>query len=127
MTKSKSIRVRLTEAEWSQAETASLSLFGAINKSRLIRKLLRDYVGLGPDLSDKEINEFREAVRQLTGMARNLNQITARIQVDETQKKQLTENYLERLKLQVFEVNECLKNYIHRTVTRYQETVNHDH
>ena len=45
MPKTKSIRVRLTDEEWSQAEVKSLALFGVNNKSRLIRKLLRDFAG----------------------------------------------------------------------------------
>ncbi len=125
MIKTKSIRVRLTDEEWSQAETSSLSLFGESNKSRLIRKLLRDYIGLGPDLTDKELKEFREAVKQLTGIARNLNQITARINKDNTQKTPLTDEYLERIKQQVLDVNNCLKSYVHNTISRYQEVVNH--
>ena len=125
MQKTKSMRVRLTDEEWQQAESASESLFGNKNKSQLIRKLLRDYIGMGPDLTDVEIKEFREAVRQLTGIARNLNQITLRINSDEKQLSNLSENYMNEVMSHVNIVNNTLKKYIKRTIDRYQDVVNH--
>ena len=119
------MRVRLTDEEWLQAESASEMLFGNKNKSQLIRKLLRDYIGMGPDLTELEIKEFREAVRQLTGMARNLNQITSRINSDEKQLSNLSENYMNDIMSYVNEVNNTLKKYIKRTIDRYQDVVNH--
>ena len=56
MIKTKSMRIRLTEEEWSGADSASIALFGRPNKSRLMRKLLRDYIGMGPDLTDEEMS-----------------------------------------------------------------------
>ena len=120
------MRVRLTEEEWQQAEAASIVLFGNTNKSQLLRKLLRDYIGMGPNLTEHELKEFRGAVRQLTGIARNLNQITARINNDEKNITHLSENYLERVKEKVNNVNEQLKGYISNTITRFQEVVNHE-
>lgn len=125
MIKTKSMRIRLTEEEWSGADSASIALFGRPNKSRLMRKLLRDYIGMGPDLTDEEIRAFREAIRQLTGMARNLNQITARMNSDNNQKSPLSPDYIKRLSSLVREVNEQLKGYVSHTVNRYQEVVNH--
>ena len=125
MQKTKSMRVRLTDEEWQQAESASESLFGNKNKSQLIRKLLRDYIGMGPDLTDVEIKEFREAVRQLTGIARNLNQITLRINSDEKKLSNLSENYMNEVMSHVNIVNNTLKKYIKRTIDRYQDVVNH--
>ncbi len=87
---------------------------------------MRDYIGLGPDLIDKELKEFREAVKQLTGIARNLNQITARINKDNALKTPLTDEYLKRIKEQVIEVNNRLKSYVNNTISQYQEIVNHE-
>ena len=125
MQKTKSMRVRLTDEEWQQAESASEMLFGNKNKSQLIRKLLRDYIGMGPDLTEIEIKEFREAVRQLTGIARNLNQITSRINSDEKKLSNLSERYMNDIMLHVNNVNNTLKTYIKRTIDRYQDVVNH--
>ncbi|MFJ1270005.1 plasmid mobilization relaxosome protein MobC [Legionella lytica] len=123
MNKTKSMRVRLTETEWQQAETASISLFGTNNKSRFLRKLMRDYIGMGPDLTDKELNEFRDAVRQLTGIARNLNQITARINNNSQELKHVPVDYLKRVEQSVIALNDELKSYISNTITRYQKEV----
>ena len=123
MNKTKSMRVRLTELEWQQAEMASIALFGTNNKSRLLRKLMRDYIGMGPDLTEQEIKEFREAVRQLTGVARNLNQITARINNNSQELKHVTMDYLKRIEQSVIELNNELKSYISNTITRYQKEV----
>ena len=125
MQKTKSMRVRLTDEEWQHAELASQALFGNQNKSKLIRKLLRDYIGMGPDLTSLEMKEFREAVRQLTGISRNLNQITSRINSDEKQLSNLSEHYLDNIKNYVNSVNDTLKHYMKRTVDRYQDVVNH--
>ena len=125
MQKTKSMRVRLTDEEWQQAESASEMLFGNKNKSQLIRKLLRDYIGMGPDLTEIEIKEFREAVRQLTGIARNLNQITSRINSDEKKLSNLSERYMNDIMLHVNNVNNTLKTYIKRTIDRYQDVVNY--
>ena len=125
MQKTKSMRVRLTDEEWQQAESASEMLFGNKNKSQLIRKLLRDYIGMGPDLTEIEIKEFREAVRQLTGIARNLNQITSRINSDEKKLSNLSERYMNDIMLHVNNVNNTLKTYIKRTIDRYQYVVNY--
>lgn len=125
MIKTKSMRIRLTDEEWQLAEKASLSLLGNTNKSQLMRKLLRDYVGMGPDLIDIEIEEFRKAVRQLTGISRNLNQIATRINSDEKQLAKISNEYLNSIKNEVESVNNQLKSYIKRTVNRYQDVVNH--
>ena len=125
MNKTKSMRVRLTDEEWQQAESASLALFSNKNKSQLIRKLLRDYVGMGPDLTAYELKEFREAVRQLTGIARNLNQITSRVNSEAGQTNHLSLPYIDAIKIHVNDVNNSLKNHIKRTVKRYQDVVNY--
>ena len=95
MEKTKLLHVRLTDEECLLVEKASIQLIGKPNKSRFIRKLVRDYIGMGPDLTEREIKEFREAVRQLTGISRNLNQITSRINSDEKQLSNLSEHYLD--------------------------------
>lgn len=68
---------------------------------------------------------FREAIRQLTGMARNLNQITARMNSDNKPNSPLSPDYIKRLSSLVKEVNEQLKGYVAQTVNRYQEVVNY--
>lgn len=126
MEKTHSLRFRVTEEESKQLEEAAIRLLGRPNKSRFIRKLIRDYIGMGLDLTDEELKEFRKAVVQLTGISRNLNQITTRINSDENKLEHLSVDYLERIKNHVNEVNNQLKNHISRTITRFQDVVNHD-
>ena len=126
MLKTKPLIVRVTEKESELVEKASIQLFGRPNKSRYLRKLVRDNIGMGIDLTEQELKIFREAVRQLTGIARNLNQITSRINSDSKQLSQLSTNYLERINMHVLAVNDQLKHYISRTITRAQEVVYHD-
>lgn len=125
MIKTRPLVIRVTEDELAHLEEAGIRLFGRPNKSRLMRKLLRDYIGMGPDLTDEEMTAFREAIRQLTGMARNLNQITARMNSDNKQNSPLSPEYIKRLSSLVRQVNEQLKGYVSHTVNRYQEVVNH--
>lgn len=125
MIKTKSMRIRITDEEWQHAEKASVLLFGTPNKSRLLRKLLRDYIGMGLDLTEHELRAFREAVKQLTGIARNLNQITSRIHANEKNAAHVTVDYLERLQDSVTLVNDELKRYISHTLLRYQAAVRH--
>ncbi|MBX9703484.1 MAG: plasmid mobilization relaxosome protein MobC [Silvanigrellaceae bacterium] len=126
MLKTKPLIVRVTEKESELVEKASIQLFGRPNKSRYLRKLVRDNIGMGIDLTEQELKVFREAVRQLTGIARNLNQITSRINADSKQLSQLSTDYLERINLRVLAINDKLKHYIFRTISRDQEVVNHD-
>ena len=50
MIKSDNIRVRLTTEEKAALEQLSESVLGRKNSSRLVRKLVRDAIGAGPDL-----------------------------------------------------------------------------
>lgn len=43
--------------------------------SRLIRKVVRDTIGFGPDLIPQELKVVGEAVNQLAALGRNLNQL----------------------------------------------------
>lgn len=126
MKKTKPLLVRVTDEEHTQLEEASLRLFGRPNKSRLLRKLLRAYLGMGLDLNDEELALYRETVRQLTGIARNLNQITVRMHQQTTPDNPLTTDYIARLTAQVLAVNDAVKSHVSRSIHRLQERVNHE-
>lgn len=120
--KTTSIRVRLTENEKQHLETLSIKLQGRINISRLVRKFIRDAIGLGPDLLVQESKQFQIAVRQLTGIARNLNQITAAIHSDKTAEKRLTMDYLKRLEQSTHTLKKELLRFIENTRQRGAKT-----
>jgi hypothetical protein len=125
MEKTKVLHIRLTDEEFRLIEEASIRVLGRPNKGRFIRKLIRDYIGMGPDLTTDELNVLSDAVRQLTGIARNLNQITSRINSDEKQLSTLSEHYMDTIKTSVDKVNNTLKDYVKNTIHRYQDKVNH--
>jgi hypothetical protein len=70
----KNIRIRLNEDE-NQALTALVIACGEKNMSNIIRKLIREGIGQGPDLLTKDLGTFREAIRQLGALGCNINQI----------------------------------------------------
>jgi hypothetical protein len=112
LNKTHTIHVRLTPIEKEQGEILSETLLGKPNLSRLIRILLREAIGAGPDLLPKEREEFSLAIRQLTGIARNLNQITAAIHSDKNQIKRFSESNIEGLLKHVTSVRDTLKQVI---------------
>lgn len=70
---SEATRLRLTDAE-QKAFIAFAERVGE-SRARLLRKAVRDMVGLGPDLLRGDLEPFREAVYQLAAIGRNLNQV----------------------------------------------------
>src|SRR5215472_11402706 len=68
------VHVRLNAEEESALGQLQSGL-GARCRSELLRQLIREAVGQGPDLLKPELQAFSEAVRELTALGRNLNQI----------------------------------------------------
>jgi hypothetical protein len=48
---------------------------GTKTRGRMIRKMIIEAAGLGPDLLNDDLDSFREGVRQLSALGRNINQI----------------------------------------------------
>src|ERR1035438_7681767 len=44
-------------------------------RSKLLKKIIRELIGLGPDLLDQEWKAFEDLVYQLAAVGRNLNQL----------------------------------------------------
>lgn len=118
MNKARPLIIRMTDAEVIGLEEFSTALFGRKNKSRIVRKLVREFLGYGPDLLESELNDFRLAVRQLTGMARNLNQITKAVNSDDKNLSKVDEKYLDKVSSEVASLNDKLKSYILKTKNR---------
>jgi hypothetical protein len=49
---------------------------GLRTRSRVLRKMIREAVGEGPDLLPNDLNVMREAIRQVAALGRNINQLT---------------------------------------------------
>jgi hypothetical protein len=69
----RSAHVRLDEAE--DAGFQQLVERLETTRSRLLRKIIRESIGEGPDLLPQEMKPFEEAVFQLAALGRNLNQL----------------------------------------------------
>ena len=53
-------------------------------RSRVLRKLIREFIGTGPDLLKEELGVFRQGVQQLVAVGRNLNQMVKLMHQGET-------------------------------------------
>jgi hypothetical protein len=65
-----------------QADQALLHLMktlGTKTRSRVVRKMIMEAAGLGPDLLNDNLDSFREGVRQLAALGNNINQIARAI------------------------------------------------
>lgn len=118
MQKTRPLIVRMTQEEITRIEEYSEAILGRNNKSRVVRKLVRDGIGFGPDLIDSEMIEFRTAVRNLTGISRNLNQITKAINSSPDNCNKIDNKKLDELKKYVEDISSELKVYITRTKER---------
>lgn len=116
--KTESLRVRITEDEKTNLENLSISILGHKNVSKLLRKLIREFIYNSPELLENELEQFKISVKNLTGISRNLNQITAKINT-KSNAKYLTESKINDLKMRVNELNESLKKYVANTMQRY--------
>lgn len=118
MNKTSTVRVRVTEEEKKLLEERSIAITGRNNKSKLLRKIIRELAYLTPDLLEEDIKEFRVAVKNLTGISRNLNQITAKINAGIYKDDTLSSHKIDVLKDHVDEVNKTLKLYVKNTINR---------
>jgi metal-responsive CopG/Arc/MetJ family transcriptional regulator len=115
MAKTEAVRVRLSLDEKLQLDALSISLIGKKNRSRLVRKLIRDALNLDLDLLDAERLAFQQAIIQLSGVARNLNQITKLYHQGKAGEKRFSDFLLESLIDKVDALNTELKQYVKNT------------
>jgi hypothetical protein len=67
------VNVRMSEAE--ALAFSELAAQWQTSRSRLLRKVIRESIGEGPDLLGHELKLFEDAVYQLASLGRNLNQL----------------------------------------------------
>ncbi len=119
--KTQPLVIRITQKEKETLEEVCIKLIGNPNKSRLVRKIIREYIYQKPDLLEHELEEFRNCIRNLTGISRNLNQITKKINSGEFKPDILTKNKIDHLHKIVNETNQGVKKYIDNTLLRIDE------
>ncbi|CAM4381145.1 MAG: hypothetical protein LEGION0398_MBIBDBAK_01084 [Legionellaceae bacterium] len=86
-------------------------------RSRLLRKMVRELINNGvPDLLKNEESTIRFVIRQLSGISRNLNQITSSIHKNDSNAKRINSEYLESIKDHVNSVKNEFVKYL--SITR---------
>ena len=115
--KSYAFNIRLTQQESQEFEQYCQQQ--GITRSRLGRKIVRELVAKKPDLITEEMKEFKQAVRQLAGISRNLNQLTRAANSGKISNKLTNETYWADLKDHVRQVRNQLDTGIDATETRW--------
>lgn len=114
--KTQALQVRLTDEE-AKAFKQVADAFGE-NRASLARKMIRETINQTPDLLQDEKSLFMVAVRQLVGIAHNLNQITKAIHSG-TKRRSVDEKYLSEVKRYVLDVKTELESYVKKTKNRW--------
>jgi hypothetical protein len=114
--KTESLRVRITPEE--NEAFIALALNMEESRSRLVRKMVREAITGNIDLLTDEQSLLKIAIRQLIGIANNLNQITATMHANTTPPA-IDMKYLEELKEYVYAVKSELVNYVKHTTQRW--------
>jgi predicted DNA-binding protein len=116
MIKTEALKVRLTLEENSTFK----KIAGGIGetRSRLLRKMIREVINNDIDLLTDEQSFLKIAIRQLVGIANNLNQIAAAMHSGRTHRT-IDEHYLNELKNHITTVRKALEAHIIKTKTRW--------
>ena len=114
--KTQVLRVRLTEEEAHAFIKVAESL--RETRSRLLRKMIREAINQSPDLLSDERSVLLIAIRQLVGIARNLNQVTAAMHSGAVHRT-MDEQYLSSVISYVKEVKNAFEVHIRKTKNRW--------
>jgi hypothetical protein len=85
--------------------------------SRLLRKIIRELIGQGPDLLAQDVRVVEQATYQLGCLGRNLNQLLRTIHTRQVTTTGDQQDLIESLRDQV----ECLHEELDRVITRSYE------
>lgn len=110
------LHVRVTEEEFEAFKKFAEGL--GETRGRILRKMIREAVNQSIDLLHDEKSLLMVAIRQLVGIAHNLNQITAAMHSGRTHRT-IDNNYLVEIKKYIFEVRMALEDPIKKTKNRW--------
>ncbi len=114
--KTEALRVRVTEEEGKAFKKFAEDL--GETRARILRKMIREAVNQNIDLLHDEKSLLMVAIRQLVGIANNLNQITAAMHSGKTHRS-IDETYLAEVKKCILEVRVALEDLIRKTKSRW--------
>ena len=113
----RSAHVRLDEAE--DAGFQELVDRLETTRSRLLRKIIRESIGEGPDLLPNEMKHFEEAVFQLAALGRNLNQLLKLVHTGQVKVSSQEQTLMEGIRDQVEYLKKQTLIVIDRTRERW--------
>ena len=113
----RSAHVRLDEAEDTAFQQLAESL--RTSRSRLLRKIIRESIGEGPDLLPNEMKVFEEAVFQLAALGRNFNQLLKVVHSGQVKVGSQEQMLMESIREQVERLKRQTLTVIDRTRERW--------
>jgi len=115
--KSEAVRVRINTLE--KAHFKDYCKDNDVKEGRLIRKIIRELVNKQPDLVTAEMKIFKDAVKQLAGISRNLNQLTRAVNTGKIPARLTEESYWNDLLSYVKETRRAYDDIIDMTENRW--------
>ena len=115
------LNTRLTDEE--DHGLAAVQKKRNVTRARLLRKLIRELIGQGPDLLPDELKSFREAVRQVGALGRNLNQAVRAMNAGKAGAADLDAESLKTLLDSVHQLEEELVRVVNRSRKRWVEAL----
>lgn len=116
MNKTEAFHVRLTNEEAIAFKKVADNI--GETRGRLLRKLVREAINNDIDLLTDEQSLLKIAIRQLLGIANNLNQITIAIHTGKIHRT-IDENYLNEIRNHVLAVKSSFAAHIKKTKNRW--------
>jgi len=111
------VSIRLQDHE--NREFEKIAQLFEVTPARLIRKIIRDSIGAGPDLLPQEAKVAEEAVYQLSMLGRNLNQLLRAIHQGKVAATSDTELGIKELRGQVVHVAGKIQEIYDRSRYRF--------
>jgi hypothetical protein len=114
----KNLRIRLNEDE----EKILLDLaviLGERSRSCVVRRMIREAGGQGPDLLSEGLNVFRDGIRQQAALGRNLNQIARALNSGQAPEFPWDVQLLNALSVQVADLKKELIEIVLRSRNRW--------
>ena len=116
MIKSEALKVRLTIEENNTFKKVADDI--GETRSRLLRKMVREVINNDIDLLTDEQSLLKIAIRQLVGIANNLNQIVAAMHSGKSHRT-IDEHYLNELRNHIIAVRKTFESHVKKTKTRW--------
>ena len=88
-------------------------------RSRLLRKLIREAIGAGPDLLAHELSLFEDLAYQLAAVGRNLNQLVRAIHSGKVAVTADDRTFIEAVRAEVQRVDQEVITVIDRSCNRW--------